>query len=206
MILGAPNATKTRLQSSAAKVLAAKCDMENNSPRSTLGREAGGGGGTEPCALKHLAYRGLEVCMEDPGKGQVHEGRWAPEVPQRLGENHHPNMVASAHCACASCTVWALVSEPGFLKFQIFRFSILEIIFLEIFSKIMLERYRGINNKGILERPWTIWGALEAISTTLKCQFTRKCRKVDFLTSCTTKSAENLHVGPYGRCGHPGNP
>ena len=105
MILGAPNATKTRLQSSAAKVLAAKCDMENNSPRSTLGREAGGGGGTEPCALKHLAYRGLEVCMEDPGKGQVHEGRWAPEVPQRPGENHHPNMVASAHCACAACAV-----------------------------------------------------------------------------------------------------
>ena len=27
--------------------------------------------------------------------------------------------------------VWALVSEPGFLTFQIFRFSILEISFFE---------------------------------------------------------------------------
>ena len=70
----------------------------------------------------------------------------------------------------------------------------------------MLVRYRGINNKGVLERPWTIWRVLDAISTTLKCQFTGKCRKVDFLTSCTTKSADNLHVAPYGRCGHPGNP
>ena len=47
---------------------------------------------------------------------------------------------------------WALVSEPGFLKFQSFRFSILEILFWEIFPKIMLVRYRGINNKGVLER------------------------------------------------------
>ena len=77
-----------------------------------------------------------------------------------------------------------------------------------IFLKNMLVRYRGINNKGVLERPWTIWRVLEAISTTstLKCQFTGKCRKVDFLTPCTTKSAETLQVAPYGRCGPPGNP
>ena len=102
---------------------------------------------------------------------------------------------------------WALVSKLGFLKFQIFRFSILEIfIFWKIFPKIMLVRYRGIDNKGVLERPWTIWRVLDAISTTLKCQFTGKCRKVDFSIPCKTKSAENLHVGPYGRCGPPGNP
>ena len=90
---------------------------------------------------------------------------------------------------------WALVSKLEILKFQIFRFSILEISFFwKIFLKIMLVRYRGINNKGVLERPWTIWRVLEAISTTLKCQFTGKCRKVDFSMSCTTKSAENLHV------------
>ena len=88
-----------------------------------------------------------------------------------------------------------LVSKLEILKFQIFRFSILEIFFVgKIFSKIMLVRYRGINNKGVLERSWTIWRVLEAISTTLKCQFTGKCRKVDFSMSCTTKSAENLHV------------
>ena len=84
---------------------------------------------------------------------------------------------------------WALVSEPGFLKFQIFDSRD---FFGEIFLGNMLVRYRGINNKGVLERPWTIWGVLDAISTTLKCQFTGKCRKVDFLTSCTTKSAETL--------------
>ena len=63
----------------------------------------------------------------------------------------------------------------------------------------MLVRYRGINDKGVLERPWTKWVVLRAISTTLKCQFTGKCRKVDFLTSYTTKSVEKLHVGPYDR-------
>ena len=75
-----------------------------------------------------------------------------------------------------STKYWALVSNLGFLKFQIFRFSILEIFFLgNIFLKFMLVRYRGINNKGVLERPWTIWRVLEAISTTLKCQFTGNC-------------------------------
>ena len=40
---------------------------------------------------------------------------------------------------------WALVSEPGFLKFQIFRFSILEIfVFLEtIFGKSVGEISRN---------------------------------------------------------------
>ena len=36
----------------------------------------------------------------------------------------------------------------------------------------MLARYRRINDKGVLGRPWTIWKILRAISSTLKCQFT----------------------------------
>jgi hypothetical protein len=32
-----------------------------------------------------------------------------------------------------------------------------------------------INNKGVLERPWTKLKVLRAISGTLKCQFTGKC-------------------------------
>ena len=36
----------------------------------------------------------------------------------------------------------------------------------------MLVGYRGIDNKGVLDRPWTIWKVLRAISSTLKCQFT----------------------------------
>ena len=35
-------------------------------------------------------------------------------------------------------------------------------------------RYRGINNKGVLDGPWTIWKVLKAISSPLKCQFTGK--------------------------------
>ena len=45
----------------------------------------------------------------------------------------------------------------------------------KIFLKIMLVRYRGMNNKGVLERPWTIWRVLIAISGTLKFQSTVKC-------------------------------
>ena len=63
-----------------------------------------------------------------------------------------------------------------------------------IFSKHMLVRYRGKNDEGVLERPGTKWKVLRAISSTLKCQFSGKCRKVDFSMPCKTKSAENLHV------------
>ena len=50
------------------------------------------------------------------------------------------------------------------------------------------------NNEGVLERPGTKWKVLMAISSTLKCQFSGKCRKVEFSMPCKTKSAENLHV------------
>ena len=56
---------------------------------------------------------------------------------------------------------------------HIFRLLILEILFFcKIFLGNMLVRYRGINNTGVLGRPWTIWKVLRAISSTLKCQFT----------------------------------
>ena len=83
-------------------------------------------------------------------------------------------------------------SARVFLDFQ---FSIFLKIFLRnIFSKNMLVRYRGKNNEGVLERPGTKWKVLRAISSTLKCKFSGKCRKVDFSMPCKTKSAENLHV------------
>ena len=53
----------------------------------------------------------------------------------------------------------------------------------------MLVRYRGINNKGVLERAGTKWKVLKAISSTLKFQY---FRKVDFLMPCKTKSRDNL--------------
>ena len=42
----------------------------------------------------------------------------------------------------------------------------------EVFLENMVVIYRGINNKGVLDRPGTIWKVLRAISSTLKCQFT----------------------------------
>ena len=57
--------------------------------------------------------------------------------------------------------VSSFVSEPDFPIFEI-------CVSCKYFSKIMLVRYRGINNKGVLERPWTIWRVLMAISSTLR--------------------------------------
>ena len=80
-------------------------------------------------------------------------------------------------------------------QIQIFKFSYFQIFdfrFLfswKYFRKIMLVRYRGINNKGVLERPGTKWKVLSAIFSTLKFQY---FRKVDFLMPCKTKSRENL--------------
>ena len=80
-----------------------------------------------------------------------------------------------------------LLVNLGFWNFRFSDFRFSRFVFGKIFSEIMLVRYRGINNKGVLERPWTKWRVLEAISTTLKCQFTGKCRKVDFSMPCKTK-------------------
>ena len=86
----------------------------------------------------------------------------------------------------------ALVSEPGCLDFQISRLSILEILYCcKLFSGNLLVRYRGINNKGVLDRPQTKWRVLRAISSTLRFQFTVKCWKVDFLMSSKTKSCQS---------------
>ena len=87
--------------------------------------------------------------------------------------------------------LWAPVREPGFLDFQIFRLSIRKIVyFCKMFLNNMLVRYRRINHKGVLERPWTKWMFSRTISGTLKFQFTVKCWKVDFLMPCKTKSCQ----------------
>ena len=74
-----------------------------------------------------------------------------------------------------------------FSHFRVFDF----VLFEKISEKNMLVRYREINNKGVLERPWTKWKVLRAMFGTLKCQFTVKCWKVDFLTPCKTKSCQS---------------
>ena len=63
------------------------------------------------------------------------------------------------------------------LGFWIFRFAdcrFSSFFFCELCLKNILVRYRGINNKGVMERPWTKWRVLSTISSTLKCQFTGK--------------------------------
>ena len=66
--------------------------------------------------------------------------------------------------------VWALVSEPGFLDFQIFDYRYFFVC--NIILENLVVRYRGKNNKGVLERPWTKWRVLRATSSTLKFQVT----------------------------------
>ena len=83
-----------------------------------------------------------------------------------------------------------LTFQDRFLRFSYFRFFAISSIY-KIFSKNMLVRYRGINNKGVLDGPWTKWRVLRAISSTLKFQFTVKCWKVDFLMPCKTKSCQS---------------
>jgi len=91
-----------------------------------------------------------------------------------------------------------LPRHPGHLLvnlvFWIFSCSIIVFFlftFVWIFPGNMLVRYRGINNKGVLERPWTKWRVLNAISNTLRFQFTVKWWKVDFLTSSNTRSCQS---------------
>ena len=67
---------------------------------------------------------------------------------------------------------WALVSEPGFLAVQISRFSILEFSFFATFLGKSGGEIARKNNKGVLDRPWTKRRVLNAISSTLKFQFT----------------------------------
>ena len=82
---------------------------------------------------------------------------------------------------------WAPVREPGFLDFQIFRFSILEIFCLQNhFGKSGGEVSRK-NNKGVLERPWTKWRVSKAISGTLKFQFTMHPESYRFYYSVRQK-------------------
>ena len=91
-----------------------------------------------------------------------------------------------------------------FADCQIFRFSTSD--FSEnIFGENMLVRYRGINNKGVLERPRTKWKVLRAISTTLKCKFTENVEKWTFRCHVRPNRAKICCVSSYGPCGHPGH-
>ena len=63
-------------------------------------------------------------------------------------------------------------------RFSDFRLS--SFFVCQIFLKNMLVRYRGINNKGVLERPWTKWRVLRAISSTLKFQLPSNVEKWTF--------------------------
>ena len=60
----------------------------------------------------------------------------------------------------------------GLSDFQIDEAQVFSFFSVNKCLGIMVVRYRGINNKGVLDRPWTIWKVLTAISSTLKCQFT----------------------------------
>jgi hypothetical protein len=62
---------------------------------------------------------------------------------------------------------WALVSEPGFLDFQISRFWIIEILCVcKMFLENLVVRFRVKQNKGVLDRLWTKLMILSAIPST----------------------------------------
>ena len=51
---------------------------------------------------------------------------------------------------------WALVSEPGFFRFSSFQiFDSRDFYVRKIFLGNLVVRYRGNNNKGVLDRLWT---------------------------------------------------
>ena len=79
-----------------------------------------------------------------------------------------------------------------FSDFQIFDFRFL--LFLKTFPENMLVRYRGINNKGVLERPGTKWKVLRTISSTLKFQ---ECQKSWKIIIPLFGETENWRPGAY---------
>ena len=104
--------------------------------------------GLAPCAHAPGLAPGLSlqpprlVCMHFLSKVRKHHRVTLPVVSQKVVEG----TITFPHFYVFM--FWAPVSEPGFLDFHIFRLSILEILFsCNIFSKNMLVRYRGINNK-----------------------------------------------------------
>ena len=66
------------------------------------------------------------------------------------------------------------------LGFRISRSLIHETCVLKMFLGNMSVRYRGINNKGVVDRPWTIWKVLRAISSTLKSNLPSNVEKWTF--------------------------
>ena len=100
------------------------------------------------------------------------------KIPKPRFTNKCPVLCVSL--SSSPCNTVPLLSKRTVvnLGFWIFRFSDFRFsrffFLLNIFEN-MLVRYRGINNKGVLDGHWTKWRVLRAISITLKCQFTAKC-------------------------------
>ena len=109
-------------------------------------------------------------------------------IATHVANQHLKTKSGSGACPKAAL---APVNGPVFSDGQTFRCSIIEILYLKIFQNNMLVRCRGINNNGVLERPWTIWKVLNAISSTSNLQFTGKCWKIDFVIPFKTKSCQS---------------
>ena len=103
----------------------------------------------------------------------------------RFVTNQHTTEVEALLTGQISIIFW----RASFPSFDIFWF--LDCRFPKSKFENRLLRYRGINNEGVLERPWTIWRVLKAISSTLKFQYFRKSWKVDFLMQCKTRSCHS---------------
>ena len=81
--------------------------------------------------------------------------------------------IVSPRGRLSECTVLALTNSETltcFVSAPDFQFSIF-VFLLEMFGKAGGDISRK-NNNGVLDRPWTKWMVLMAISSTLKFQFT----------------------------------
>ena len=82
------------------------------------------------------------------------------------------------------------IFQDRFLRFSYFRFCGISSI-CKIFSKKMLVRYRGINNKGVLDGPWTKWRVWEPFLVLWNASLSENVEKWTFRCHVRPNRAKN---------------
>ena len=101
-----------------------------------------------------------------------------------------------------------LLVNLGFWNFRFSDFQWSRFFVWKTFPKNMLVRYRGINIKGVLERPWTKWRVLRAISNNyIEVPIYRQMLKSGLsdamLDQILPKFERKVAYGPCAPPGHP---
>jgi len=125
-------------------------------------------------------YQNIEKPLQKTNCGPIWHGH--PPESTRIPMNSFAFLSILVH-------LWEKTNQLTFQD-RLLIFSIIEMFLFAKYFRKMLVRERGINNKGVPERPGTKRMVLNAISTTLKCQFTGKCWKIDFSMPCKPNRAK----------------